>query len=262
MELTVDGEAVYAATGGKDFDPARAAVVFVHGAGLDHSVWALQGRYLAHHGRAVLAVDLPGHGRSKGPPLKTPGEMADWMLKLLDAAGVAEAALVGHSMGALAALETAARARGRITALALLGVCVPMKVSAALLAAAKANKHLALDLINAWGHGRAAHLGVHCAPGLWMMGGALRLLERAAEGVLYNDLAACERYGDGRTVAAGVRCPVLLLLGENDLMTPPQGGQELAQAIPGARAVVLENCGHMMMVERPNEVLDALRAFL
>lgn len=262
MELTVDGEAVYAATGGRDFGPARAVVVFVHGAGLDHSVWALQARYFAHHGRAVLAVDLPGHGRSKGPPLRTPGEMADWMLRLLDAAGVDEAALVGHSMGALAALESAARAPGRITALALLGVSMAMEVNSELLAAAKANRHLALDLVTAWGYGRAAHLGVNRAPGLWMMGGALRLLERAAKGVLYNDLAACDRYGEAKAAAAGVRCPVLLVLGRNDLMTPPQGGQELAQAIPGARAVVLEDCGHMLMVERPDEVLDALRQVL
>ena len=62
--------------------------------------------------------------------------------------------------------------------------------------------------------------------------------------------------------AVGVRCPVLLVLGRNDLMTPPQGGHELAQAIAGARAVVLENCGHMLMVERPDELLDALRQVL
>ena len=60
---------LYAYTGGRPFDPAKPTVVFVHGAQHDHSVWILQSRYLAHHGYGVLALDLPGHMRSEGPPL-------------------------------------------------------------------------------------------------------------------------------------------------------------------------------------------------
>ena len=262
MELVVDDRYVHAATGGKDFDPGGPAVVFIHGSAADRTVWALQARYFAHRARAVLAVDLPGHGRSEGPPLGSIGEIAGWTLGLLDAAGVDSAALVGHSMGSLAALEAAALAPERISALALLGICLPMPVNPELLAAAKADEHVALDLVNAWSHSRAAHLGGHRAPGLWMMGEAIRLLEKAADGVLYHDLAACNAYGDGYAAAARVRCPTLLLLGENDLMTPAQGARELAQAIPGARTVVLEGCGHMLMAERPDEVLDSLRELL
>src|SRR3954454_24961372 len=113
MELQVAGRAVYASTGGQAFAADRPSVVFIHGAGMDHTVWALQTRWFAHHGRNVLAFDLPGHGRSDGPALRTIGEMADWLLQALDAAGTAEAALVGHSMGALVALDAAARAPER-----------------------------------------------------------------------------------------------------------------------------------------------------
>jgi len=144
----------------------------------------------------------------------------------------------------------------------VVGISLPMAVNDDLLAAAKANDHVAADLIVGWGHGRAAHLGGHRAPGLWMMGEGLRLLEKAAAGVLYNDLAACNDYRDGDKAAAAVRCPTLLVLGDGDIMTPPRRTRDLAAAIPESRTVVIEDCGHMVMTERPDELLDALRAFL
>ena len=262
MELTVNGKRAYAATGGRDFDPGQPTIVFVHGAGLDHSTWALQSRYFAYHGWGVLALDLPGHGRSEGPPLATIAELSAWLLGFLDAAEVASATLVGHSMGSLTALETAARAPDRVAALVVVGISLPMTVNPDLLAAAKANDHLASDLIVTWGHGRAAHLGGHRTPGLWMMGDGLRLLERSGDGVLYTDLAACNDYRGGDEAAAGVRCPTLLVLGDGDIMTPPRCAQGLAAAIAGSRTVMIEDCGHMLMVERPDELLDALREFL
>ena len=100
MKLTVNGRAVFATTGGTDFDPARPAVVFLHGAGFDRTVWRLQTRWFAHHGRSVLAIDFPAHGWSEGPALDSIAAMADWTAALLDAAGLKQAALVGHSMGA------------------------------------------------------------------------------------------------------------------------------------------------------------------
>src|SRR5207244_5808964 len=117
MKLVVQGHEAYAYTGGKPFDPALPCVVFIHGALNDHSVWTLLARWFAHHGHAVLAPDLPGHGRSEGPPLASVEALADWLLALLDAAGVGSAALVGHSMGSLIALEAAARAPARATRL-------------------------------------------------------------------------------------------------------------------------------------------------
>src|SRR6516165_1371748 len=126
MQFIVDGAEVHAATGGRDFDAAQPLVVFLHGAGLDHSVWALLARFFAHRGRAVLAPDLPGHGRSTGAPLASITAMADWTAELIAAAGVDKAALVGHSMGALVALETGARHPTRVTAVALIGPAAAM----------------------------------------------------------------------------------------------------------------------------------------
>ncbi|MBL8673970.1 MAG: alpha/beta fold hydrolase, partial [Rhodospirillales bacterium] len=128
MELTVDGVPVFATTGGVAFDATKPAIVFLAGAGLDRTLWRLQTRYFAHHGRAVLAVDMPGHGRSGGAPASTIAAMADWTIRLLDAAGLKSAALVGHSMGGLVALDAAGRYPDRVRALGLCGIATAMPV--------------------------------------------------------------------------------------------------------------------------------------
>lgn len=262
MKLTVGGNSIFAATGGKDFDPSLPSVVFLHGAGMDRTVWSLQSRYFAHHGRSVLAVDLPEHGLSGGTALSSIEAIADWLPGLLDAAGVETAAVAGHSMGAISALEFAARHPERTRALALLGVAASMPVHPALLEAAKANDHLAVDLVTSWAHGDTGHVGGNTTPGLWMMGGGARLLERAAPGVLHNDLAACSAYKGGEAAAGKVTCNSLLVLGREDKMTPFKAGSALASKIAGARIAAIEGSGHMMMFEKPDDTLAALKDFL
>ncbi len=262
MEFVVDGKPVFAATGGQPFERARRSIVFVHGAGMDHTVWALQTRYFAHRGRNVLAIDLPGHGRSAGKALAAIDEMADWLARLLDAAAIDTAAIVGHSMGSLIALAAAVRHGKRVSAAALLATSVPMPVTPRLLAASQADHHSAFDMVSIWSHGRAARIGGNRAPGQWMTGQTLRLLERSGPGVLHGDLKACHDFTLDAAMARGIACPVRLVLGERDAMTPPRGAAALGAAIPGAETVVLEGCGHMMMTERPDEVLDALSAIV
>ena len=262
MRLRVAGNDVYAYTGARAFDPALPTVVFVHGAVNDHSVWALQSRYFAHHGCNVLAVDLPGHGRSAGAALPRVEAIADWIVALQDAAGAPKAALVGHSLGSLAVLDAAGRHPDRVTKIALLGTVVPMPVSDLLLDAAKANDPVACELINGWSYSAGKQLGGNKVPGIWMTGSALRLMERARPGVLYADLAACHAYAGGLQAAAAVRCPALLILGERDQMAPPKGAQALIATLAAARVVTLAGCGHALMAEEPDAVLDALAAFL
>jgi len=261
MELRVQGKRVYAATGGKPFDPALPAIVFMHGAGMDHTVWALQTRWFAWHGRSVLAVDLPGHGRSEGPVLEAIEALADWVEALLDAAGVASAALAGHSMGAFVALEAAARRPERVRALALCGCAAEMPVSENLLNAGLAGEHLAYELIASWGLGRHAQMGGAEAPGMWMAGGTLRLLEHGRKGVVGIDLRACDRYKGSAAAVQKITVPTVLILGANDRMSPPKAAAPLG-AIPGAKTIVVEHAGHMMMTEQPGRTLDALRTLL
>jgi pimeloyl-ACP methyl ester carboxylesterase len=262
VRVTVNAAPVFIYTGTRAFDGARPTIVFVHGAANDHSVWALQARYFAHHGSNALAVDLPGHGRSGGEALPSIAAIADWLAALLDALGVERAALVGHSMGALAALDAAARHRARVHALALLGAAAPMLVSDALLDAARADDHLAYELMTGWTFSAASHLGGSRQPGVWMTVNALRLMERSGHGVLHAGLDACHRYADGLAAAAAVGCPTLLIFGQRDQMVPPKNAGPLLDALTNKRVVTIPQCGHSMMAEAPDVVLDALREFL
>src|SRR5712675_1751084 len=260
MQLSVNGADVFVATGGRPFDPALPTVVMLHGAGFDHSTWALHSRWFAHHGYSVLAPDLPAHGRSSGAPLPTIADMADWTAALLDAAGAPRAKLIGHSMGSLIALETAARHPAKVAGLSLIGTAAAMTVGPELLKAAEANDPAAIDMVTIWGLGFAAELGGSLAPGLWMHRGAQRVLEQCRPGVLFNDLSACNAYQNALAAAAQVTVPATLILGERDMMTPARAGKMLAAALPNSHTVVLHGAGHMMMVERPDELLAALRS--
>src|SRR5436305_1953605 len=260
MQLSVNGIETFVATGGREFDISLPTVVLLHGAGFDHSAWALHSRWFAHHGYGVLAPDLPGHGRSAGAPLATIAEMADWTAALLDAAGAAKARLVGHSMGSLIALETAARHPARVSALSLIGTAAVMTVGPDLLKAAEANDHSAIDMVSIWGLGFQAELGGSLAPGLWMHGGAQRVLENCRPGVLFNDLSACNVYQGALAAAAQIKVPTTIILGERDLMTPARAGKALSAALANSRTVVLRGAGHMIMAERPDELLAALQA--
>src|ERR1700760_2751133 len=194
MILTVNDTEIFVATGGREFDPALPTVVLLHGAGFDHSTWALHSRWFAHHGFGVLAPDLPGHGRSQGAGLPDIAAMADWTSALIAAAGATKARLVGHSMGSLIALETAARHPEKVAGLSLIGTAATMAVGPDLLRAAEADEHAAIDMVSIWGLGYQAELGGSLAPGLWMHSGAQRVLEKTRPGVLFKDLNACNPY--------------------------------------------------------------------
>jgi pimeloyl-ACP methyl ester carboxylesterase len=260
MRFNVDGRAVFATTGGAPFDAAKPAVVFLHGAGFDRTAWRLQTRYFAHHGRAVLAVDFPGHGWSEGLALPSIAALADWTANLIAAAGLRAAALVGHSMGALVAFDAAARHSDKVRALGLCGVAAEMPVHPEMLESAKANTLKVQELMTFWGMGNALHKGGMVSPGLWLRRESLAVLSANKPDVIHADLAACNAYRDALARAASVKCPTVLVLGDGDLMTPAAKAKPLAAAIAGSRTVVIPDCGHFMMVERPDETLEALKS--
>ena len=263
METRVHGEIAYVYTGTHPVEPGRDTWLFVHGAGMDHSVWILQSRYFAFHGQNALAVDLPGHGRSGGEAIDSIEGQADWLAALLDSLEVGTARVVGHSMGSLAALDLAARHPRCVDGLVLTGSGFPMPVAEPLLEAARADDHRAVEMIMNWSLSPQSHLGGNQAPGLWLYGQGERLLEQGAPGVLFTDLSACNAYQAGLERAAEIRCPVHFILGSADMMTPPRAAAKLRGAMTGTTTsgVTLPGCGHMVPMERPNEFLDSLIGF-
>ena len=162
-------------------------------------------------------------------------------------------------MGSLIALETAARHPDKVSALSLIGTAATMTVGPDLLKAAEANDAAAIDMVSIWGLGFNAELGGSLAPGLWMHGSAQAVLSECAPDVLFRDLSACNAYGNALAAAATVKVPTTLILGERDMMTPAKAGKALAAAIPQARTIVVPGAGHMIMAERPDELLAALK---
>ena len=266
MELLVNGSRTFCYTGGKAFDAAKPTVLFLHGVLNDHSVWILQTRYLAHHGWNVLAPDLPGHAKSAGEPPSSVPEAAAFALALLDAAGVDNAALVGHSFGSLIALEAAAQAPERVSHLVMVGTAYPMKVSSALLDTSLNQPQKAIAMVNQFSHSTLAPPPSTLGPGTWVYGGSQALMRRvlasnAKVNVFHRGFVACDAYAGGEAAMAKVTAPTLFVLGEKDQMTPPKAAQPLIRAATNPKVVLL-NAGHQMMAEDPNGVLFAIHDFL
>ena len=251
MKFQVSDKAVFASDGGREHDSPRRNLVLLHGSGVNQTFWSLQTRYLAYHGFNVVSVDLPGHGQSDGPPLGAVSELAEWMQRFVLATGLETVAVMGHSLGALVGLEFAAQHPDLCDGLVLAGAAAKMPVHPTLLEASKANDPLAIELVNSWCHTRNNHIGGHPVPGGWMTGSTRRLLERAAPGVLWTDLNACNEYRDAEAAAELISCKVSVFSGTEDRMTPAKAGKALAEKISGAEFLLLESAGHNMMLERP-----------
>lgn len=266
MDINVFGLSAYVYNGGKKLAAAavnqQPVVVFLHGAQQDHSCWVLQSRWFAHHGFSVLAPDLPGHGRSGGEPLASVEALADWVVALLDACGVEQATLIGHSMGSLVALEVAARFAQRVVKTVLIGSSLPMPVSQALLEATRDDEPKAAAMINTWSYSASGQIGGNTVPGLWLLGMNQRLMERQKKGVFHTDMNACNAYTRSPESLTAITAPLLIVSGSQDKMTSPKAAKALLGFIAGARLVSIEGSGHALMAERPDAVLDALRAFI
>lgn len=250
-EKTVDvrGEAASIYTGGSELSPDQPATLFVHGAGMNHSVWAPILQQLAAIDGNLIAVDLPGHGRSTGDALTSIEGMADWLIDLVDTLGLDRVNLVGHSMGSLVTLDCAARHPRRIRALALAGTSAPMPVSQELLDAAAANDPVAFEMLAEWGYADPQHPGRK---------ETLRIFQSCAPGILHNDLDACNRYQHALERAAKIECPVAMILGEWDRLTPVRNTESLINALPSPEVHIIPEVGHTLMAEAPEALIRAL----
>lgn len=266
MFLRLPHATIYADTAGAPIDPTRPTALLLHGVLNDHSVWAPPARALAASGWNVLAPDLPGHGQSTGLPPSSVTEAARWALALLDAAGVQRAALVGHSLGSLIALEAAALAPQRTSHLALLATAAPMRVNPALLAAAAADPVQMIDTVARYSHNRDCPPDAGRASDLPPIEVSRALMQRVLashpeHNAAVSGFTACDRYAGAEAALARVRCPVLFVIGSADHMTPPRSARALAAQAPGARIVEVPT-GHAMLLEAPTAVSQALLAFL
>ena len=267
MNIDVHGAKIYAYTGGKAFDAAKPTAIFIHGVLCDHSVWALQSRYMANHGWNVLAIDLPGHRKSGGKAPTSVEEAATFIGQLMDAQGLEKAVLIGHSWGSLIAMQAAAQLKERVSHLVLVGTAYPMKVSPALLESAVKAPDQAINMINVFSR---ATLSPPNGAGSWVFGAGVALGKRvlasnADTNLLYTGFNACDTYAGGEAAMAALTCPVLFALGDQDQMTPPKAAKGLMDAAKAAGkqvSVAKLPSGHNQMTEAPDQTLFAIRDFL
>jgi pimeloyl-ACP methyl ester carboxylesterase len=250
-QLSLDGTFVSLAGTRAGTASERPTLLLLHGAGMDHRAWSASLAALAAAGASALAPAFPGHGASAGKPLASISDLADWTVRLIDALGLHRPVLAGHSMGALVALEAAARLGARAAGLALIGAAAEMPVNPALLAAAREDPERAAAMIAGWGYGPAAQEDGRAEAGQ-------RMLAASAPGTLAADLQACAEYASAASAAARVRCPVLVIAGEKDKMTSPKRGRALADVIPGAGFIEVPGSGHMLPEEAAEAVARAL----
>lgn len=262
MYFDVGSKRVFATTGGKPFDPERPTVVFLHGAGGDHTVWNLQSRFFAFRNYSVLAPDLPGHTHSDGPPLDSIETMAEWLGDVLGALGCRNVSLVAHSMGCLVGLELASSDPDRLKSLTLIGSGLATPVNDMLLGAANDDPEAAIAMMTGWGFGAAGHFSRGPVPGNAMIANGQMVLRGNTPDALFADLSACNNYANGALAAPQVRSPVQVIVADSDRMAPRKATDALIAHLPDPDVSVVTDCGHMVPQEAPNRCRELLRDFI
>ena len=233
-------------------------IVFVHGTGMDHSVWTLPVRYFIRKKRDVLAVDHPGHGKSSGRTINTISGFSNKLFELLDKNSINKFSIVGHSMGSLIALEMASSQPSRVKSMSLVGTAFPMQVNEQLLEFAQSDVEKAIDILTFMGYSHKARIGRNKNPGIWMTESTRRLMQRSKKGIIFNDLLACSNFTNGLEKAEKVTADVQLILGVNDFLTPRRKASDLINSFKDPQVKEIQDSGHTLMSEDPNKVLDYL----
>ena len=203
----------------------------------------------------VYAIDLPGHGKSDGAGLHAVPDYGEAVLAWMDALGLGQVILAGHSMGGAIGLSLALDCPARIAGLILVGTGARLRVDPAVLEGAAEEAtfpRTVADIIK-----RA--LGPKASPRLTRQAQERMLEVRPT--VLRGDFLACNQF-DVMERLGGLALPVLVLCGTADAMTPVKYSEYLASRISGAELVRVDGAGHMVMLERPAEVVQAMSGFL
>ena len=237
-------------------------LLLLHGAGMNATVWQMQTRYLSNKDINTLSVDLPGHGASDGEGFNSIEKMSSWIIQLMDELKINSSIIAGHSMGSLIGMETAKLDNKRVKGLILLGSSSSMPVHPDLIEAAKNNLLSAAELITDWSFGKKNHIGGHPLPGYWMIDSSIQLIMESTAGILAKDLIACNEYKNILEIENKIQQKVLFISGREDKMTPATKAEELSNNIQNSSITILNECGHMMMIEKPQEVTELIYNFI
>jgi len=262
MYFEVNGKRVFATTGGKPFDSSKPSVIFLHGSGLDHTFWGPHARFFAFRHYAVLAPDLPGHSHSEGPPLTSIESMADWLNDVVETLDIKNISIVAHSQGCLVALEFTSRYPDRIRSVSFIASGLRTPVNPALIEAAENHPEDAVEMMISWSFGAAGHLRQGPIPEYSTQAGARKVIRDNIPAALATDLKACDKYRNGQQAATKITVPTQVILGGKDRMAPRKAGLELARHLNAPDVQIIEQSGHMLPLEVPDDCRRLLESFI
>ncbi len=234
-------------------NPEKLPIILLHGAGGTHLHWPPDIRRLTD--QRIFALDLPGHGKSNGIGRQSINEYAQIVLDFMDATNLPAAIIIGHSMGSAIALQLALDAPDRVLALVILGGGSRLRVAPSILenAANEATFHLTIKTITEWSFGSDA------SPRLKEL--AAQRMGETRPTVLHGDFTACNEF-DASERLTEIKKPTLILCGKEDKMTPPKYSKSLHEQIPNSELIIIEDAGHMVMLEKPRKVAEAIERFV
>jgi len=228
----------------------------MHGSGLTHIVWSLHEQFYASQGFNVLSIDLPGHGSSEGPALKSIEEISDWVAQLMDKLNISKINFIGHSQGCLVGIDFASRYPNLIDKLVLTAGSYKLPVNQDLIDLAEAGDEKSVLLMMKWGYeGSKAFIGGN--PVKKIINSSREIRE-----ILAVDLNACNNYKDGKESLIKINCPTLCILGDLDKMVPLEVGNKMAAMIKKSKKKIINNCGHMIIFEKAFEMRKLVKEFL
>ena len=247
---------MFVSTGGMNFDKEKPSILLIHGSGLTHIVWSLHEQFYASQGYNILSVDLPGHGNSEGPSLKSIEEISDWIKSLMNVLDITKIIIIGHSQGCLVGIDFAARYENLLSSLVLVAGSYKMPVNKDLIDLAEAGDEKAVLLMMKWGYeGSKAFIGGN--PVKKIINSSREIRE-----VLAVDLNACNNYKGGKESLEKINCPTLCIFGDLDKMVTLEVGNKMALMIKNSEKKVINNCGHMIIFEKAFEMRQIVKEFL
>ena len=247
---------MFVSTGGMDIDKKKSTILLIHGSGLTHIVWSLHEQFYASQGFNVLSVDLPGHGNSEGPSLKSIEEISDWVKSLMNVLNIKKIIIIGHSQGCLVGIDFASRYPNLINSLVLVAGCYKMPVNQDLINYAEAGDEKAILLMMKWGYeGSKAFIGGN--PVKKIINSSREIRE-----VLAVDLNACNNYKGGKESLEKINCQTLCIFGDLDKMVPLEVGNKITSMIKNSEKKLINNCGHMIIFEKAFEMRKIVKEFL
>ena len=236
---------------GNNFGEHEQSLIFIHGSGGDHSTWSHQYAAL-HKNYNLVAVDLPGHGISEGNGESDIGSYCLWVKKLLDILSLKNIILIGHSLGAAISLQFALNYPQMIQGIVTVGGGIKMPVNPTIFEFLKTNPVESIELI--------CKFSVAKENREKFMEPLMKSLAQARIDVLQGDLSACDKF-DVSPEISRISLKALVICGAEDKMTPPEFSRQISESISGAKLCLVEEAGHMVMMERPKEFNEALNNF-